>query len=199
MTKLESRLQSKLALPADLRAELARRAEAADLIDVGFTVTDSPVGRLLLAATPAGIVRVAFPSEDPDSVLEQLARHVSPRVLRAPARLDSARHQLDEYFAGIRTAFDVAVDLQLVSGFRRRVLEVTATLPYGSVATYSEVATGAGNARAVRATGSALGANPVPIVVPCHRVLRRDGALGGYAGGLAVKQMLLDLEHGAAA
>jgi methylated-DNA-[protein]-cysteine S-methyltransferase len=199
MTKLESRLQSKVAVPAGLRDELARRAEAADLIDVGYTLTDSPVGQLLLAATPAGVVRLAFPTEDPDAVLERLAVLVSPRVLRAPARLDNVRRQLDEYFAGTRTTFDVPVDLQLVSGFRRRVLEVTATLPYGSVSTYSEVATGAGNPRAVRAAGSAVGANPVPIVVPCHRVLRRDGTLGGYAGGLAVKQLLLDLERGAAA
>jgi len=199
MTKLVSRLQSKLPVPAGLRDELARRAEAADLIDVGFTLTDSPVGQLLLAATPAGIVRLAFATEDPDAVLERLARQVSPRVLRAPARLDRARRQLDEYFAGTRTGFDVPVDLQLVSGFRRRVLEVTATLPYGSISTYTEVATGAGNPRAVRAAGSALGANPVPIVVPCHRVLRRDGALGGYAGGLTVKQLLLDLERSAVA
>ena len=199
MTDIESRLQSNVDLPTDLRAELARRAEAADLIDVAFVATDSPVGQLLLAATPAGIVRVAFPTEDTDAVLELLARRVSPRVLRAPARLDSARRQLDEYFAGTRTGFDLPVDLQLVGGFRRRVLEVTAALPYGSVSTYSDVATGAGNPKAVRATGSALGANPVPIVVPCHRVLRRDGSLGGYAGGLPVKQLLLDLERGAAA
>ncbi len=199
MTKLESRLQSNVAVPPGLRDELARRAEAADLIDVGFILADSPVGQLLLAATPAGVVRLAFPTEEPDAVLERLALLVSPRVLRAPARLDATRRQLDEYFAGTRTDFDVPVDLQLVTGFRRRVLEMTATLPYGSVSTYSEVATGAGNPRAVRAAGSALGANPVPIVVPCHRVLRRDGTLGGYAGGLAVKQLLLDLERGAEA
>ncbi len=181
------------------QAELARRAAAAGLLDVAVATVDSPLGPLLVAATEAGLVRLAFTAvEDPDAVLARLARAVSPRILTAPARLDDTRRQLDEYFARRRRRFELTVDLQLARGFRARVLDVARDIGYGTTATYRQVAARAGNPAAVRAAGRALGANPVPIVVPCHRVLRSDGALGGYAGGLPAKVALLALERDAA-
>jgi len=179
-----------------LREELAQRAHGAGLLDVAYTTADSPLGPLLLAATPAGLVRVAYAVEDHDGVLARLAARVSPRVLRAPHVLDPARRQLEEYFDGRRRSFDLDLDLRLSTGFRRSVLTATAAVPYGTTASYAAVATSLGSAGAVRATGTALATNPVPIVVPCHRVLRSDGSLGGYIGGLAAKQALLELERG---
>ena len=178
-----------------LLSELARRAEAEGLVDVAYAWTDSPIGPLLLAATPTGLVRVGFgTTEDGDAVLDDLATRVSPRVLESAARLDPVRRELDEYFEGRRRDFDVPLDWRLTSGFRRRVLEVVAAIPYGGVMTYREVATEAGNVKASRAAGSACGSNPIPVVVPCHRVLRTGGALGGYGGGLDKKELLLTLE-----
>jgi methylated-DNA-[protein]-cysteine S-methyltransferase len=176
---------------------LIGRAEAEGLVDVAYTETDTPVGRLLVAATRQGLVRVSFHGERHDDVLVELAERLSPRVLEAPARLDEVRRELDEYFEGSRHEFELPLDWSLTgSRFRRAVLERTAKIPYGGTASYREVASAAGNERAVRATGTALGANPIPIVVPCHRVLRTGGALGGYGGGLETKRFLLDLEAG---
>src|SRR5205823_1211688 len=138
---------------------------------------------------------ISFPTERPDDVVEELAVMVSPRVLEAPERLDEVRRELDEYFDGERDHFDVPLDMQLTRGFTRKVLQATARIPFGSVSTYRDVARRAGNDRAYRAAGNALGANPIPIVVPCHRVLHSGGGLGGYGGGLDVKRFLLRLEH----
>ncbi|HET7428218.1 MAG TPA: methylated-DNA--[protein]-cysteine S-methyltransferase [Gaiellales bacterium] len=178
-------------------SRLIGRAEAEGLVDVAYAETDTPVGRLLVAATPRGLVRVSFHGEAHDAVLGELAERLSPRVLEAPSRLDIVRRELEEYFEGGRREFDVPLDWSLTgSTFRRRVLERTAKIPYGATASYRDVASAAGNERAVRAAGTALGANPIPIVVPCHRVLRSGGALGGYGGGLEAKRFLLDLEAG---
>jgi methylated-DNA-[protein]-cysteine S-methyltransferase len=205
MTEMDKTLQARLAPAAPdaeeaaaltrLQAVLAHRAVDEDLLDVAYRDLDTPLGRLLLAATPAGLVRVAFPVEDADAVLASLADQVSPRVLRAPGRLDEVARELDEYFAGRRTAFDLPLDLSYVRGpFGRRILQACATIPFGEVSTYGEMATRAGSARAVRAAGNALGANPIPIVVPCHRVVRTGGGLGGYTGGLERKEALLRME-----
>ncbi len=137
---------------------------------------------------------VSLPGYEPDSALERLASQVSPRVVEAPARLDEARRELDLYFSGRLREFDLPLDWQLTTGFRRRVLRATARIPYGETRSYAEMARSAGNERAHRAAGSALGSNPIPIVVPCHRVLRSGGALGGYGGGLPMKEALLELE-----
>jgi methylated-DNA-[protein]-cysteine S-methyltransferase len=174
---------------ARVRAKLAERAAQEGLLDVAYARVDSPLGALLLAATPAGIVRLAF--EEEERVLDQLAARVSPRVLEAPARLEQARRELDEYFAGRRTRFDLPLDRTLTTGFRRDVLAAAEHIPYGGTGTYRSVATAAGSPRAVRAAGTALATNPIPIIVPCHRVLRSDGALGGYRGGAARKEALL--------
>jgi len=178
---------------------LARQAGAVGLIDVAYAEMDSPFGTLLMATTPQGLVRLAYPEEDRDEALEELAAKVSSRLLQAPERLDEVRRQLDDYFEGRRTAFDLEVDYALRRGFVRRVLRATARIPYGDVATYRVVAGRAGNAKAVRAAGNALGSNPVPIVVPCHRVVRTGGGLGGYTGGLDRKRFLLQLEGALAA
>ena len=187
--------------PEEASATAARavvsRAEREQLIDVAYSAVDSPVGRLLVAGTPRGLVRVAF---DPDDqVIEELAAQLSPRVLEAPGRLDEVRRELDEYFEGRRVHFDLPVDWALTRGFFRRVLQVTAGIDYGRVETYSEVASRAGSPRAVRAAGNAVASNPVPIVVPCHRVVRTGGALGGYGGGIERKEFLLSLEGAIAA
>lgn len=181
-----------------VRRDLVGRAGAEGLVDVAFERHDSPLGKILLGATPQGLVRVGLPSEDEDAVLEELARRVSPRVLAAPRdMLSRAQHQLDEYFEGRRRAFDVRLDWRLTQGFRRDVLRATAQIPYGGTASYLEVATRAGRPAAVRAAGSALATNPLPILVPCHRVLRTGGALGAYRGGIEAKARLLGLEQGA--
>jgi methylated-DNA-[protein]-cysteine S-methyltransferase len=169
-------------------------ASRAGLIDVAYGWVDSPLGRLLLAKTGRGLARVSYAGEDEDLVLADLARRISPRVLEAPGRLDDVRRELDQYFEGRRRGFDVPIDWRLTAGFGRRVLKATARIPFGKVASYREVATAAGSPSGSRAAGNALGANPIPIVVPCHRVLRAGGALGGYTGGLEKKQWLLELE-----
>ncbi len=176
--------------------ELSRAAARAGLLDVAYATTDSPVGTLLLAATPAGLVRIAYVDfEHEDAVLEAIAARVSPRVLAAPRQLDEPRRELDQYFSGGRRVFELPLDWQLTKGFGRRVLEATAAIPYGQVASYREVATEAGSPRGSRAAGNALGANPLPIVVPCHRVLHAGGGLGGYTGGVERKRALLAIER----
>lgn len=179
---------------ADLSAVLAR-AEAEGLVDVAYATTDSPIGPLLVAATDAGLVRLAFEREDDDGVLQDLAARVAPRVLESPARLDAVRRQLDEYFDGRRDHFDLPLDWRLSAGFRKTVLErLYAEVVYGRTVSYLELATMVGNAKASRAVGTAMATNPIPIVVPCHRVLRTGGHLGGYGGGLPAKVKLLELE-----
>ncbi|APH01340.1 cysteine methyltransferase [Janibacter indicus] len=182
---------------ADLRARLAERADELTLLDVAYRTIDSPVGPLLLAATETGLVRVAFEREGFDTVLESLATRVSPRVLQAPRRLDTAAAELDEYFAGTRRAFDLPLDLTLSSGFRQVVQRYLPHIGYGHTQTYTEVAETVGSPRAVRAVGTACATNPLPVVVPCHRVLRTDGSMGGYLGGLDAKRTLLELEGAA--
>jgi methylated-DNA-[protein]-cysteine S-methyltransferase len=172
----------------------AARADGLGLVDVAYATADSPLGALVLAATDRGLVRIAYADAGVDPTLEELARRISPRVLALPRRLDDARRQLDEYFGGGRRTFELALDLRLTEGFRRRVLEATAVIPYGAVATYGQVAADAGVARAARAAGSALRTNPLPIVIPCHRVVRAGGEMGEYAGGRARKQALIRLE-----
>ncbi|WP_375430735.1 methylated-DNA--[protein]-cysteine S-methyltransferase [uncultured Friedmanniella sp.] len=179
-----------------LRGRLAGAAESEGVLDVAYRTLDSPVGLLLVAATVRGVVRLAYPAEDHARVLQTLADRVSPRVLRAPARLDPVAYELDEYFAGRRRDFDVDLDWRLTAGFRRLVLHELAGIGYGRTATYAAVALRAGNPRAVRAVGSACATNPLPLLVPCHRVVRSDGGLGGYLGGLDAKKMLLSLEAG---
>jgi methylated-DNA-[protein]-cysteine S-methyltransferase len=167
-----------------------RRADAEGLVDVGWVVEDTPIGPLTLAATPDGVVRIGFGREDP--VLDELASEVSPRVVRLPARLDVVRRELEEYFSGQRRNFDVPVDRRLSRGYRRIVLEaLSREVPYGQTVSYKELAEWTGNPKASRAVGSAMATNPIPIVVPCHRVLRSGGALGGYGGGLDTKVWLL--------
>lgn len=183
--------------PDDLEAlhvRLAASAASDGILDVAYRTVDSPVGGLLLAATPRGLVRVAFASEGHDAVLQRLADRLSPRVLLAPERLDAVARELDEYFAGQRRSFDVPLDLSLSAGFRRQVLTHLPDIGFGRTETYTQVAAAVGNPRAVRAVGSACATNPLPVVVPCHRVLRTDGSLGGYLGGLDAKRTLLTLE-----
>lgn len=170
------------------------RAAEEGLLDVAYTRADSPFGPLLLATTSRGLVRVGLPNQDADALLVDLADRVSPRVLEAPAELDEVRRELDLYFEGKLDHFDLPLDWRLSSGFRRRVLRAIDRIPYGQTRSYTEMARRAGNERAVRAAGSACGSNPIPLVVPCHRVLRTSGALGGYGGGLPMKQALLELE-----
>ncbi|MCK0111210.1 methylated-DNA--[protein]-cysteine S-methyltransferase [Ornithinimicrobium sp. F0845] len=182
---------------AGLHRLLELRAEQDGLLDVSYRTVDSPVGALLLATTPVGLVRVAFDREGFDAVLEALATRLGPRVLRAPAKLDEAARQLEEYFAGTRTAFDLPLDRALSTGFRGQVHVYLPQISYGHTASYGEVAAAVGSPRAVRAVGSACATNPLPVVVPCHRVLRSDGSLGGYLGGAQAKNALLALEHAA--
>jgi methylated-DNA-[protein]-cysteine S-methyltransferase len=177
-----------------LHDRLAAAAQREGVLDVAFRIVDSPVGPLLLASTEQGLVRVAYASEDHDAVLQVLADKVSPRILQAPARLDLAARELDEYFGGRRRAFDLPLDWRLSAGFRRAVLGHLADIGYGHTASYAAVARLAGNPKAVRAVGTACATNPMPVVVPCHRVVRSDGSLGGYLGGADAKRTLLTLE-----
>ncbi|WP_113716129.1 methylated-DNA--[protein]-cysteine S-methyltransferase [Arthrobacter dokdonensis] len=179
---------------ARLRAALLAAAGAEGLIDVAYRVVDSPLGALLLAGTDAGLMRVAFAREGHDSVLESLASTVSPRIFRIPARLDPAARELEEYFAGRRRLFDLPLDLRLAGGFRREVLVHLPEIGYGDTASYAAVAALTSSPRAVRAVGTACARNPLPLVLPCHRVVRSDGSLGGYLGGPEAKALLLDLE-----
>jgi methylated-DNA-[protein]-cysteine S-methyltransferase len=177
-----------------LRDRLAALAQREGLLDVSYRTVDSPLGPLLLASTAKGLVRVAFSREDHDSVLSHLALDVSPRILRTPLRLDRAARQLDEYFARKRRAFTVPVDLRLARGFRRSVLLHLRDIPYGETRSYTALAKAAGNPSAVRAAASACSHNPLPLVVPCHRVVRSDGTVGEYLGGPEAKRALLALE-----
>jgi methylated-DNA-[protein]-cysteine S-methyltransferase len=181
--------------PADARAAAERFAAAAPA-DVHYAEVDSPVGTLVAAATPRGLVTLSYEDHGGglDAVVDRLAQRLSPRILRAPARLDGVRRELDEYFAGSRREFDVAIDWALVADFGRRVLRATAAIPFGELRTYGSVAAQAGNAKASRAAGRALGANPIPIIVPCHRVVGATGKLTGYTGGIDRKIALLELE-----
>jgi methylated-DNA-[protein]-cysteine S-methyltransferase len=180
-----------------LRARLAAAAERDGILDVAYRIVDSPVGSLLVAATELGLVRVAYASENHDTVLQTLADRVSPRILLAPARLDTVARELDEYFAGDRRGFDVPLDWRLSAGFRSVVLHHLPEIGYGHTASYAVVARLAGNPKAVRAVGSACATNPLPVVVPCHRVVRSDGSMGGYLGGVEAKRTLLTLEAAA--
>ena len=182
---------------ARLRGALASRAEESGILDVAYRTIDSPVGPLLLAATDKGLVRVAYENEGFDAVLENLAIKLSPRVLEAPRRLDEIAAELDEYFAGRRHEFDVPLDYAMSSGFRQLVQRSLPRIGYGHTQSYKQVAELVGNPNAVRAVGTACATNPLPVVVPCHRVLRADGSLGGYIGGLDAKTTLLNLEKAA--
>ncbi|MFL5893531.1 MAG: methylated-DNA--[protein]-cysteine S-methyltransferase [Thermoleophilaceae bacterium] len=179
---------------ASERAVAAARAQG--LADISYSIEPSPLGNLVVAVTPRGLIRVAYGADErADTVLDELARRVSPRVIEAPAAVDEVRRELDQYFAGRRRHFDVPVDWRLVDpGFGRRVLRATARIPFGRVLTYKEVAAKAGSPRGSRAAGNALGANRIPIVVPCHRVVRAGGVMGGYTGGVERKEFLLELE-----
>jgi len=186
--------------PGDLRRLRARLAEAAQrdgILDVAYRTVDSPVGPLLLAATEAGLVRVAYASEDHTAVLQALAERISPRILAAPARLDAPARELDEYFAGLRRSFDLPLDWRLSAGFRRAVLSHLPEIGYGQTASYAAVAGLAGNPKAIRAAATACATNPLPVVVPCHRVIYSDGRVGRYLGGPEAKRTLLTLEAAA--
>lgn len=177
-----------------LRERLVDAAARDGLLEVAYRTVDTPIGPLLLAATDQGLVRVAFERQDHDAVLAGLADTVSPRILAAPARLDQVARQLAEYFAGTRHTFDLPLDFRLAKGFRRSVLAHLAEIPYAATESYAQVATAAGSPKAVRAVGTACATNPLPVVVPCHRVVRSDGSFGGYAGGPDAKRALLTLE-----
>jgi methylated-DNA-[protein]-cysteine S-methyltransferase len=182
---------------AALAARTAERAARDGIAEIAYALIDAPVGRLVVAATPRGLVRIAYelPGSGVDSVLDDLASRLSPSIVEAPARLDAARRELDEYFAGRRRDFGLTIDWRLArSAFARRVLEATARIPFGETSTYRAVAVAAGSPKAFRAAGGALGSNPLPIVVPCHRVLASTGAIGGYTGGLDRKRVLLGIE-----
>lgn len=197
MTRLEERLRAVEPASLDrdrLRTRLARQASDAGLLDVAYGRLDSPLGELTVFVTPRGLVRLAYAGERLEVALEELAERVSPRILEAPERTDAVRRQVAAYLAGDRREFDLPLDWSLVHGFATGVLQATARVPFGRVTTYRDVAQAAGSSRAARAAGNALGSNPIPIVVPCHRVLHADGSLGGYTGGLDRKRFLLNLE-----
>jgi methylated-DNA-[protein]-cysteine S-methyltransferase len=192
---LEQRLVSAGAQLAPRPPDFPTAAAAAGMLDVAYATTDSPLGPLLLASTEQGLLRVAYLDfANRDTVLQSLAERVSPRMLEAPRRLDGPRRELDDYFAGRLREFDLPLDRRLMSDFMQRVLSATATIPFGSVSTYGAIAREAGSPRGSRAAGNALGSNPMPIVIPCHRVLHADGGIGGYTGGLDRKRTLLELE-----
>jgi methylated-DNA-[protein]-cysteine S-methyltransferase len=197
MTDLERRLSHpgtpKLD-PATVTAELASRADAAGLLDVAWATLDTPLGPIAVFVTPRGLVRVAYDRENFGQVADEVAEQVSPRVLVAPQRTDVVREQLNDYFEARRRNFDLPIDWTLVRGFNQGVLKATADIPFGETASYGEVAAAAGSPRAARAAGNALAGNPIPIVVPCHRVIHADGGIGGYTGGLEHKRFLLRLE-----
>ena len=198
MTELERRLaRPPASAPFDARAAttvLVQRAIEAGLADVAYGWLDSPLGKLIVAVTPRGLVRIAYEREAEEDVLQELAAGVSPRVLRLPERTDAARRELEGYFAGTLRRFDLPIDWSLVHGFAVGVLKATARVPFGHVATYGEMAASAGSPRAARAAGNALHINPIPIVVPCHRIVPASGGIGGYGGGEDRKRFLLDLE-----
>jgi methylated-DNA-[protein]-cysteine S-methyltransferase len=206
MNELEQALRS-ASLPAGdagaaaAAGRLIARAEDEGLVEVAYGSVDSPFGELLAAATPRGLLRLSYDPSRNTAVLEDIAAKVSPRVLEAPRRIDPVRRQLDEYFDGQRRRFELELDWSLTRGFFQRILRETARLDYGQLATYKQMAEAAGSPRAVRAAGNALGSNPIPIVVPCHRIVRTGGKIGGYGGelgpyigGPGIKQRLLELE-----
>ena len=195
MDELETALRAAAARLPEAAAPVVDRAAREGLLDVAYATTNSPVGPLLLAATPAGVVRVSFAREGFDDVLTGLAARISPRVLEAPRRLDAVRRQLEEYFTGRRTAFDVPLDRRLATGFRAKALGAIAAIPYGHTGTYGSIAAAAGSPRAVRAAGTACATNPLPLLIPCHRVVRSDGSMGRYGGGVEAKRLLLEHEH----
>lgn len=198
MTNLTTRLERPQ--PADVEAlerlhiRLESDAARDDLLDVTYRTIDTPLGTLLLASTERGLVRVAYEIENHDRVLDTLAAKVSPRILRSPRRLDDTARELDEYFAGARTSFDLPLDFTLSHGFRRSVLDHLPQIGFGHTESYAQVAQAAGSPRAVRAVGTACATNPLPLVVPCHRVVRSNGSYGQYAGGAEAKRMLLHME-----
>jgi methylated-DNA-[protein]-cysteine S-methyltransferase len=197
MTDLEQQLRDVPRVELDRRgltAAIAQRAGKAALLDVAYGELDSPIGELIVFVTPRGLLRIKYADEPIEGVLAEVASRVSPRILRAPARTDEARHELEAYFGLRRRTFNLPIDWSLVRGFTASVLRQTARIPFGDVLTYGQVAAQAGSPRAARAAGNALGSNPIPIVVPCHRVLHADGGLGGYSGGLDRKRYLLALE-----
>ncbi|MGB9184537.1 MAG: methylated-DNA--[protein]-cysteine S-methyltransferase [Solirubrobacteraceae bacterium] len=196
---IERRLRDRAAVEAGALPDFSQAAARAHLLDVAYATMDTPVGRLLLASTPDGLIRIDYlDGDDEDERLADLARRVSPRVLAAPRKLDRARRELDEYLDGRRRDFELALDQRLMTDFGRRVLAATAAIPYGSTSTYGAVASQAGSPRGSRAAGNALGSNPLPIILPCHRVLHAGGGLGGYTGGLDRKRTLLAIEQGQA-
>lgn len=197
MTDLERRLAQPATPAIDssrVTAELARRADAEGLLDVAWATLDTPLGPIAVFVTRRGLVRVAYDRENFGEVADEVAEQVSPRVLVAPQRTDVVREQLDDYFEARRRTFDVPIDWTLVRGFNQGVLRATAEIPFGETASYGEVAAAAGSPRAARAAGNALAGNPIPIVVPCHRVIHAGGGIGGYTGGLDHKRFLLRLE-----
>jgi methylated-DNA-[protein]-cysteine S-methyltransferase len=196
---IEQRLKTGPPGALDVDAAIRRatdRAAAAGAVDVAYAEVDSPLGALVAARTEQGLVRLAYRDFNggTDAVLDDLAARVSPRIVEAPSKLDDLRRQLDEYFAGAREGFELPIDWSLSRGFTQRILQAIDAIPFGTVSNYREVAAAAGNVKATRAAGNACGANPIPIVVPCHRVLRTGGGLGGYTGGTAKKEALLRLE-----
>lgn len=197
MTDIFDRVSADAPTLTRLHQRLTRAAQDCDVLDVAYRTVDTAVGPLLLAMTPAGLVRVAFLNQSAvEAELQRLAAEVSPRVLRAPARLDTVARQIDEYLAGTRTEFELPLDLQLTDGFRRSVVEHLRHIGYGHRESYAAVAAAVGNPSAVRAVGTACGRNPLPLVIPCHRVVRTDGSIGQYAGGAEVKARLLEMEAG---
>lgn len=198
--ELSRALRERVATPGALAGaseRLAERAEREGLLDVAYAMVDSPLGPLLAVGTETGLVMLSYAGDDAGGIEQRLARvaaAVSPRILEAPARLDPARRELDEYFERRRRDFDLPIDWALMRGYSRAVLQRTTAIPYGEVRSYAEISAEAGSPRGARATGNALGSNPIPIVIPCHRVLRSGGALGGYTGGTDRKRFLLDLE-----
>jgi methylated-DNA-[protein]-cysteine S-methyltransferase len=200
MTRLEDALKGAGLPKGDAGIEAATglllaRAEDEGLVDIAFTTVESPIGNLLVAATKRGLVRVSW-DPDEEQALERLAADISPRIFEAPARLDDTRRQLDEYFGGRRKHFDLKLDWSLTRGFTQKLLRQVAKLDYGELSTYKRMAEAAGSPRAVRAAGNALGANPIPVIVPCHRVVQSSGLLGGYGGKMnsPIKRRLLELE-----
>lgn len=193
---IEAALRRGAGEPIPGSARLARRAAEEGILDLAYTTAETPVGPLLIAATELGLVRVVFDRDDFDSVLADLSARISPRILEAPARLDRARRELDEYFEGKRRKFDLPLDWRLSRGFGLAARRELVKVPFGETVSYGELAGMAGHPRAARAVGTAMAQNPVPLVVPCHRVIRADGSIGEYGGGPGMKEFLLDLESG---
>jgi methylated-DNA-[protein]-cysteine S-methyltransferase len=182
-----------MTVPRQLDERFRAAAAAEGLLDVAYDVTDSPVGSLLVAVTERGLCRISYDAE-PERQLESLARSFGARVLRSPSSLDEVKRELDEYFSGERQSFDLGLDLERLTPFNRTVLEELTHVPYGSLTTYGALAGQAGSPRAARAVGTIMNRNPIPIVLPCHRVVGSTGSLVGYAGGLERKELLLRLE-----